>query len=138
MMSELEEKPTTEKYRGVANQLALLAIATGSYTHLDRLANALNPETVYRVMYDVNRNIQVLNTRSDVSIKKDEKEYQGRTRDIWVLEKTGQDGNNRRYEFWFMPRDEDLRLFIEEASRDLSVARKLAAYSSSLVAIKIL
>jgi CRISPR type I-A-associated protein Csa5 len=129
-MSEQETEPTL-RYKSVANRLAILAIATQGYSHLDRLANALSPETVSRVIYDADRSMSALLSRSDIKLaqKQDDKNYS-------YLELTTMftDERHRIYKFYGLPKEEDTRKFIEEASKDLNIARKVAAYSVSIVA----
>ncbi|HXG08138.1 MAG TPA: type I-A CRISPR-associated protein Csa5 [Nitrososphaera sp.] len=123
----------TERFKSVANSLAMLAIAGEAYTHLDRLANALSPETVSRVIFDAQRTMSALLSRNDVKVehKEDEKK-----RPFLQLTTRFKGESEKTYKFYGMPREEDTRKFLEEATKDLAIARKVAAYAVSIVANK--
>jgi CRISPR type I-A-associated protein Csa5 len=130
-MAAQEAVEPTVRFKSVANRLAMLAIATEGYTHLDRLANALNPETVSRVIYDADRSISALLSRADIKIQQKQGEDNYSYVEFTTMFK---DEKPKSYKFYGLPKEEDSRKFIEEASRDLSVARKVAAYAVSIVA----
>jgi CRISPR type I-A-associated protein Csa5 len=135
-MSKVEDADIVPNYKTVANSLAILTIATQGYTHLDRLANALNPQTVAKVIYDVERSVSALLSRKakDIKIvkekvKKKDKEYTS----LQLITDFAGEGS-RTYDFYGLPKDDDIYRFIEESTKDLNIARKVAAYAISLVA----
>jgi CRISPR type I-A-associated protein Csa5 len=129
---ESSEEPT-ERFKSVANSLAMLTIASEGYTHLDRLANALSPETISRVIFDAQRSMSALLSRNDVEVehKEDDKK-----RPYLQLTTRFKGESEKTYKFYGMPREEDTRKFLEEATKDLTIARKVAAYAVSIVANK--
>lgn len=128
----MKQDSVTRKYRGVANMFAMLVLATDSFTQLDRLANALSPEVVTRVVYDVMRSIDVLKRRPEVSIK-EAKEGSSMIHRLVLKE----DGKKREYQFWGgLAHEELMENFIEDSTIDLTIARKIAALAMSSVAIQ--
>lgn len=133
MTSSIGLHEPTERFKGVANSLAMVTIMSEGYTHLDRLANALSPETVSKVIYDVQRSMSALLSRSDLAV---ENKVDEKNRPYLQLTTKFKDEAPKTYKFYGTPREEDFRKFIEEAASDLTVARKVAAFAASIVASK--
>lgn len=127
-----EEKSPTSKFKGVANLFAITAIASGSYTPIDRLANALNPETVRQVMYEVCRNLDVMKRQNTITLQK-EQDNRGYNR-LEVTIKSKDKEKPQKYHFYGLANAEMCRGFLEEASSDLFIARKVGAFAMSVVA----
>ncbi|MEM3804438.1 MAG: type I-A CRISPR-associated protein Csa5 [Conexivisphaerales archaeon] len=127
----MSEDTATKRFKGFANLFALAAIASESYTPIDRLANALNPETVRQVLYEVCRNIDVMKRQNTVAVK-EEQDNRGYTRlGVTIKQK---ERPSKTYYFYGLANDEICRNFLEEASSDLSVARRVGAYAMSVIA----
>jgi CRISPR-associated protein (Cas_Csa5). len=132
-MSLSKEAQTIHKE--VANALAAYTLATRSYTVLDRLANAISADAVIKAIYELNRSLDVIirNSKEDQAIYYNENEND---RSITIK---GRWGNDIR-EFTikgYLPDEYKYKSFLEEASKDIMVARSTAAYASSIIASQI-
>jgi len=126
-----EDQSPTRRFKGVANLFALTAIASESYTSIDRIANALNPETVRQVLYEVCRNIDVMKRQNKITLR-EEQDNRGYTRlEVTIKLK---ERPSETYHFYGLANDETCRNFLEEASSDLSVARRVGALAMSVIA----
>lgn len=116
------------KYREVAIALASVGVYTQSYSIVDRIANALGPESVIRAIYENGRILEsaLRSARSggDEWIKISE--------DCILIKR--KDETKPRAIRGSLPSEASLREFIEESSRDITVARAVASYAMQLIA----
>ena len=71
------------KYRGIASVLGVL-VATGNYSIVDRIANALNPNSVEQALYDALRTVDAMRRRAvKVKVKVD-----GTTEEVEIVDWT--------------------------------------------------
>jgi CRISPR type I-A-associated protein Csa5 len=114
-------------YDDVARTIASVAIALGSYSLVDRLANALSSDAVYRAIYELSRNLDAMKTGSDTSIKQVEREGKryieivARNKGIFRL-------------FGGLAAPSRMQEFLEESNRDIRIPRSVAAYAMYLAA----
>jgi len=116
------------KYHDIAVALASVGLYTGSYSIIDRIANALGPESVIRAVYENGRILESAlragRTGSDEWIKASEDR-------ILVKRKNESEPYTIK---GFLPSDNILREFLEESSRDITLARAVASYAMQLIA----
>ncbi|GBC71629.1 hypothetical protein HRbin02_01414 [Candidatus Calditenuaceae archaeon HR02] len=123
---ELEEP--TRRYRDVAVLLAAASAMTGSPSLIDRMTYALGPEPAMKAVADALRIVQsdLSSQRPAISQGASEKGYpEVRVRD--------EAGNTSVVIPGRLPGSETVRNFLEEVSRDVSIARKIGTYASSLL-----
>lgn len=123
------------KYRGVATSLAVVCVASGSYSVIDRVANALSIDSISRAIYENARILENLlrryrdsGGRQGVCEEKFESGGRELTR-VRVILDEGEylvDG--------YLADNEQVRAFLEDASRDVRLARSVASYAMSMVA----
>ncbi len=120
-------------HKEVANALAAYTLATRSYTVLDRLANAISADAVIKAIYELNRSLDVIirNSKEDQAIYYNENEGNITINGRW--------GNNiMKFTIkGHLPNEYKYSSFLEEASKDIMVARSTAAYASSIIASQI-
>ncbi len=126
-----EEQAPTSRYKGIANLFALSALSSESYTQIDRLANALNQETVRQVVYEISRNLDVMKRQGTLEMHDELNEKGYHQLVATVRQKEAQPA---RYVFFGTANDETWRNFLDEASSNLSIARKIGAFAMSIVA----
>jgi CRISPR type I-A-associated protein Csa5 len=116
------------KYHDIAVALASIGLYTGSYSIIDRIANALGPESVIRAVYENGRILESAlragKTGSDEWIRTSEDRILIKRRD--EPEPYAIRGS--------LPSDSILREFLEESSRDITLARAVASYAMQLIA----
>jgi len=120
------------KYEDVARTIASVAMSLGSYSLIDRLANALSPDAVYRAIYETSRNLDAMAKAGGETyirqVEEDTKE--GKRYTIKIAVKGG-----RTYQlFGSLATASRVRDFLEESSRDIRIARSVASYAMYLAA----
>jgi CRISPR type I-A-associated protein Csa5 len=120
-MTQVEEP--TRVYRDVAVLLSAASILTESPSLIDRMANCLSPEPAVRAVTDALRIVEG-DQRSEkprLRLEQDkEKKYPYVLIDDFPI-------------FGRIPSGETVRRFIEEVYQDISTARKIGTFASSLV-----
>ncbi|MEM0172101.1 MAG: type I-A CRISPR-associated protein Csa5 [Thermoproteota archaeon] len=115
------------EFDDVSRIFAAVTIATGSYSFIDRISNALSPDPVNRAIYDLSRNLEALSGGGETYIRQVEsggKKY---------IEIKPKDGVTKT--LWgHLARPERLREFQKTIESDITIARKVAAYAMYLVA----
>ncbi len=120
------------KHKGIATSLAVVCVASKSYSIIDRVANALSIDSISRAMYENARILENLIRQEKISeekVKKDEKEF---TKVKVIVEKGG--AKEEYFVDGYLANNEHVRSFLEEASRDVGLARSVASYAMSMVA----
>ena len=116
------------KYHDVAVALASVGLYTGSYSIIDRIANALGHESVIRAIYENGRILEAAlragRTGSDEWIKA--------TEDSILVKLKNESGPY--VVRGSLPSDNVLREFLEESSKDITLARAVASYAMQLIA----
>ncbi len=112
-------------HRNIANALAAYTLATRSYTVLDRLANAISADAVCKAIYELGRSLDVIirNSKEDQAISYDEK------KDITIKR-----GGNKFTIKGCLPNEYEYKSFLDQAIKDIIVARGTAAYAAALIA----
>ncbi|MEM3449917.1 MAG: type I-A CRISPR-associated protein Csa5 [Nitrososphaerota archaeon] len=119
------------EFDDVSRIFAAVTIATGSYSLIDRVSNALTPDPVNRAIYDLSRNLEALSRGGETYIKQIEKESGGKKHAI--IEIKPKDGAAKT--LWgYLARPERLREFQKAVESNITIARKVAAYAMYLVA----
>lgn len=120
------------EFDDISRIFAAVTIATGSYSLIDRVSNALTPEPVNRAIYDLSRNLEALSGGGETYIReKIEKGKEGK--DYTVVEIKPKDGAPKT--LWgYLARPERLREFQKAIESNITIARKMAAYAMYLVA----
>jgi CRISPR type I-A-associated protein Csa5 len=116
------------KYHDIAVALASVGLYTGSYSIIDRIANALGPESVIRAIYENGRILEAAlragRTGGNEWIKVTENGIMVKLKD-----------ESRPYVIMgSLPSDNILREFLEESSKDITLARAVASYAMQLIA----
>ena len=116
------------RYHDVAVALASVGLYTGSYSIIDRIANALGPESVIRAIYENGRILEAAlragRAGGDEWIRATEDSILVKLKDEskpYVIRGS-------------LPNDNVLREFLEESSRDITLARAVASYAMQLIA----
>jgi CRISPR type I-A-associated protein Csa5 len=116
------------RYHDVAVALASVGLYTGSYSIIDRIANALGPESVIRAIYENGRILEAAlragRAGGDEWIRAAEDSILVKLKDEskpYVIRGS-------------LPSDNVLREFLEESSRDITLARAVASYAMQLIA----
>lgn len=124
--AQVLEEPT-RRFRRVAALVAAASALTGSPSLIDRMTNALSPEPAVRAVTDALRIIQSdQNSKNpQISAGQDEK---GRP---FVSVK--REGEQSLQIYGGLPSGENVREFIEEVYRDVSIVKKIGAYASALL-----
>jgi len=122
-----------KQHRGIACSLAAVSLASGSYSIIDRIANALSEDSVIRAIYENSRILENLIRRYKESrgLEGVAEKTEGDKREIIVKLK------DRKEPFiihGYLASEEQVRKFIEESSRDIGIARAVASYAMSMVA----
>jgi CRISPR type I-A-associated protein Csa5 len=116
------------KYHEIAAVLAAVGLYSGSYSIIDRIANALGPESVVRAIYENGRILETAlragKTDGDEWIKIAEDSIQ-----VKVKSEPGPYTIRGS-----LPAEMTVREFLEESSRDIGLARAIASYAMQLVA----
>ncbi|MGC8567289.1 MAG: type I-A CRISPR-associated protein Csa5 [Caldisphaera sp.] len=130
-MEQLEDEDKKEDIiRRIANLLAAGSLYSKSPTLLDRFANALSKETVAKVLYDVQRVVQVGIDKVEIvvgKIKIKEKEYP----DVEINKSSLTKGKYRI--IGFIASQQDIEDFLKITERDVYYARKASAYAMNIV-----
>jgi len=124
------------KYRGIATSLAVVGIASKSYSLIDRVANALSSDSVSRAIYENCRILENLLRRNldtegeegihEERYKKDGKELT----QVKIILKDEPPSSINGY----LADDEQVKNFLEDTSRDIRIARGVASYAMSMIA----
>jgi CRISPR type I-A-associated protein Csa5 len=124
----VEMSLSLRRYRDVAVALASVGLYTGSYSIIDRIANALGPESVIRAIYENGRILEAAlragRAGGDEWIRATEDSILVKLKDEskpYVIRGS-------------LPSDDVLREFLEESSRDITLARAVASYAMQLIA----
>jgi len=120
------------EYDDVSRVFAAVTIATGSYSLIDRVSNALSPDPVNRAIYELSRNLEALSKGGgETYIKQIEIESEGKK--YINIEVKPKDGTTKT--LWgYLARPERLKEFQKAVESDITIARKMAAYAMYLVA----
>ena len=114
----------------IANALAALALATRSYTVLDRIANAIAVDAIDKGIYELGRSLDVIlrNPREGQKIMENQGQIiiEGEWKGIRTFILRGK-----------LPNEWNYREFLSQAIRDIRIARHTAAYAAGLVASKV-
>mgnify|MGYP000554197229 CR=1 FL=1 len=117
------------KYEPIAVALASVSVLTGSFSIIDRIANALSHESVVKAMYENGRILEMA-IRSGAS---GGQEWIKQAEDKVLVKKVERE-RERFYEIrGKLPDESVIREFLE-ASRDVKVARAVASYAANIVA----
>ena len=116
------------RYHDIAVALAAVGLYTGSYSIIDRIANALGPESVIRAIYENGRILEAALRAERAGC------------DEWI--KTAEDSilvkrkdEPKPYVIrGSLPSDAVVREFLEESSRDITLARAVASYAMQVIA----
>ncbi len=112
------------EFSDISVTLASVAIAVGSNSLIDRLANALSADTVFRTIYEVSRTLDsIAPAGREIQVRQD--------RDDVVI-KT-EDGVFRVHGKMASP--DRIETFLDQASKDTQIARSVAAHAMYLVAM---
>ncbi|MGQ9777922.1 MAG: type I-A CRISPR-associated protein Csa5 [Thermodesulfobacteriota bacterium] len=117
----------------VSRALAAVTLATGTYSLIDRISNALTPDTVNKAIYDLSRNLEELSSSvGETFIRQIEKEEAGKK---WTVIEVKRKNEEDIKTIWgYLARPEKIRKFQDEIEKDITIARKVAAYAMYLVA----
>ncbi|MEM3066942.1 MAG: hypothetical protein QXI81_06390 [Nitrososphaerota archaeon] len=107
---------TGSKFDGVAVAFAAVVAATGSYSTVDRLANAMSGEVVAKATYEVARILTVIKDRVKIFEEADKPYTEVKDREDKLLRIPGKPASY-----------DELDKFVEEATKDLFLARRVAA-----------
>jgi len=120
-------------HREIANALAAYTLATRSYTVLDRLANAISSDAVNKAIYELGRSLDVVirNSKEDQAIFYNESEGRITIKSRWGNDDMTFNIRGR------LPNEYEYKSFLEEAIKDIMVARGTAAYASSIIATQV-
>lgn len=118
----------TKRYRDVAVLLAAASALTGSPSLIDRMTYALGPEPAMKAVADALRIVQsdLSSHRPAISQAVTEKGYP----EVLVRDETR---GTTLVISGRLPGSETVRSFIEEVSRDVTLARKIGTFASSLL-----
>lgn len=115
-----------KEYRSVASTLAAVSTYLGSYSLIDRMSNALSPDSANRVIYEMSR---ILNSVSKEKEQKIRPYNENNKRGILVIR---EDGN------FFINGDlaetSEIELFLEDVEKNPHIARSLASLAMYLSA----
>ncbi|MEM0456804.1 MAG: hypothetical protein QXT06_08145 [Candidatus Bathyarchaeia archaeon] len=106
----------SSKFDGVAVAFAAVVAATGSYSTVDRLANAMSGEVVAKATYEVARILTVIKDRVRVCEEAGRPYTEVKDREDRLLRIPGK-----------LASYSELDNFVEEATKDLLLARRVAA-----------
>ncbi|MBS7287541.1 MAG: hypothetical protein KIH01_02020 [Candidatus Freyarchaeota archaeon] len=123
------------KYRGIATSLAVVCLASGSYSVIDRVANALSIDSISRAIYENTRILENLLRRYRDSGGKQgicEEKFESGGRELTRV-RVILDGEEYVVD-GYLADNEQVRAFLEDASRDVRLARSVASYAMSMVA----
>lgn len=114
--------------RRVSNLLATAFLYSDSPTLIDRFANALSKEAVTKVLYDVQRVVEVGIDNKEIRNTKPEK---GEGNMIEIVKE--EEGNKKvTYKvFGYLPTDQDIENFLGMIEKDVYYARKAGALAMS-------
>ena len=116
------------RYHDVAVALAVVGVYTESYSIIDRIANALGPESVIRAIYE---NGRILESALRAGRSGDE-EWIRISGDVILVKRKNE---QRPYAIkGTLPSENVLREFLEESSKDITLARAVASYAMQLIA----
>lgn len=104
------------KFDGVAVAFAVVVAATGSYSTVDRLANAMSGEVVAKATYEVARILTVIKDRVKIHEEVGKSYTEVKDREDRLLRIPGK-----------LASYSELDSFVEEATKDLLLARRVAA-----------
>jgi len=114
--------------RRVSNLLATAFLYSDSPTLIDRFANALSKEAVTKVLYDVQRVVEVGIDNNEIRNTKPEK-GEGNMIEI-VKEEEGKKKVIYKV-FGYLPTDQDIENFLGMIEKDVYYARKAGALAMS-------
>lgn len=116
------------RYHDVAVALAVVGVYTESYSIIDRIANALGPESVIRAIYE---NGRILESALRAGRSGGE-EWIRISGDVLLVKRKNE---QRPYAIkGTLPSENVLREFLEESSKDITLARAVASYAMQLIA----
>jgi len=112
------------QFENVAKTFAAIARALENYTLIDRLAHAVNINTVIVTIHDFSRNLDALKNQNKIVEVKNEKRY--------IIVET----RDKAYKIYGrLANDYEFKDFIENATKNILVARAVAARAMSIAAL---
>ncbi|QKR01116.1 type I-A CRISPR-associated protein Csa5 [Metallosphaera tengchongensis] len=117
--------------RRVANLLAVATIYADTPTFTDRMANALNKESVLRSIYDAERIVKVGKDRGEIMETREQGEHSGPW--ISVVETSDKGKNVKGKVFGYLPSEQDVEKFLNYVEKDIYLARKVGALAMAAV-----
>jgi CRISPR type I-A-associated protein Csa5 len=128
----MSARETQYIHREIANALAAYTLATRSYTVLDRLANAISADAVTKAIYELGRSLDVIIRTS----KDDQAISYSEDNNIKIKGRWGNDVKEFKIR-GSLPNEYEYKRFLEQAGKDIIVARSTAAYASSIIASQV-
>ncbi|MEN3053082.1 MAG: type I-A CRISPR-associated protein Csa5 [Candidatus Methanosuratincola petrocarbonis] len=116
-----------KEYRSVASTLAAVSTYLGSYSLIDRMSNALSPDSANRVIYEMSR---ILNSVSKEKEQKIRPYNENNKRGILVIREDG----NKFFIGGDLAETSEIELFLEDVEKNPHIARSLAALAMYLSA----
>ncbi|MEJ5292438.1 MAG: type I-A CRISPR-associated protein Csa5 [Candidatus Methanosuratincola sp.] len=117
-----------KEYRDVASTLAAVSTYLGSYSLIDRMSNALSPDSVNRVIYEMSRILNSVSKEEEPKIRAySENERHG----ILVIR---EEGNKRFLIDGNLAETSEIELFLEDVEKNPHIARSLASLAMYLSA----
>lgn len=119
-----------KEYRSVASTLAAVSTYLGSYSLIDRMSNALSPDAVNRVIYEMSR---ILNSVTKEEVPKITPYNENNRRGIRVVKEEGETAKEIIID-GEIAETSQLELFLEEVEKNPHIARSLASLAMYLSA----
>lgn len=120
-----------KEYRSVASTLAAVSTHLGSYSLIDRMSNALSPDSVYKAIYEMSRILNSVIKEEEPKIKPS---YESNKERI-LVDREGKkfiiDGK--------LAETSEIERFLEDVEKNPRIARSLASlamYLSAMAQIK--
>ncbi|MEM1659269.1 MAG: type I-A CRISPR-associated protein Csa5 [Candidatus Jordarchaeales archaeon] len=123
------------KYRGIATALATVCVASGSYSVIDRVANALSLDSVSRAIYENARMLETLLRRYRETGGRQgvcEEKFESGGKELTRVRIVSDEGEY--FVEGYLADSEQVKAFLEDVSRDIRLARSVASYAMSMVA----
>lgn len=120
-----------KEYRSVASTLAAVSTYLGSYSLIDRMSNALSPDSAYKVIYEMSRILNAILKEESPRIKYSNESNKDR---ILVYKDNKEFTIDGR-----LAETSELELFLEDMEKNPHIARSLASlamYLSAMAKIK--
>jgi CRISPR type I-A-associated protein Csa5 len=118
------------KYDDIARTLAAVSFSLGSYSLIDRLANALSPDVILRAVYEMSRSLSAMSKPGGTPFVQ---QIDDKTPKIEIS--MGEEKTPKKYELQgSLATPSRISEFLDQASRDIRIARSVAAYAMYLAA----